>query len=282
MRIIPFFLFLCGCTNIFLQPDRIDYGAPVRKAAILEEGFFPAQDGLKLHYWFLPAQTSTKDNNKRVDAKGLIIQVHGNAQNLTSHVRSMGWLTAAGYDLFTFDYRGYGQSEGSKSIGGAFKDVQSAFDFALQKFNSKKRPVFVYGQSLGGTLALKAISQQPKRWPLAGVIIEGSFVDYQQIAREKLSLSWITWLFQWMGYVFVSGKYSLEPAELASVSPTPVWLFYSSDDPIVPVHNGRDLEKMLKEPRKLYEYPEFGHVNAMWVQNGHFREVLLDHLQAQK
>lgn len=278
MRLLPALLLTVavGCTNVFLQPDRVDYGEPVRKMAIVQEGFLPAHDGLKLHYWFLPAQI----NNKATPAKGLIIQIHGNAQNLTSHVRNAGWLTAAGYNLFVFDYRGYGRSEGSKSLGGAFKDVQSALDYAVKNLNGAGLPVFIYGQSLGGTLGLKALSQEPRRWPVKGLIVEGSFVDYQQIAREKLSLSWITWAFQWLGYVFISGKYSLEKAELQTITPIPVWLFYSQNDPIVPVHNGRELHEMLNEPKELWEYPEFGHVNSMWVQNGRFREVLLKELAA--
>lgn len=265
---------LSACTNVFLQPDKVDYGAPVRESAIIDEGFFPTTDGLQLHYWLIPAQ----QKNKVTDAKGLIIQMHGNAQNLTSHVRNAGWLTAAGYNLFIFDYRGYGRSGGSKSIDGAFQDVQAALDFATKEKNPRGLPVFLYGQSLGGSLGLKAVSKEPRRWPLSGVIIEGSFVSYRQIAREKLALWWLTWPLQWLGYVFVSGEYSLDEQQLKAVSPTPVWLFYSKNDPIVPYHNGPDILKMLNDPKELFDYPEFGHVNAMWVQNGKFREVLLKKL----
>ena len=63
----------------------------------------------ELHYWRIPAQ-----KRKVVDPhpKGWVVQVHGNAQNLTSHVRGLGWVTELGYGLLIFDYRGYGSSTG--------------------------------------------------------------------------------------------------------------------------------------------------------------------------
>ena len=62
--------------------------------------------------------------------KGLILQYHGNAENLTSHYLSLGWLAHEGFDVFIFDYRGYGRSSGEIDARGISWDSQAAFDYA--------------------------------------------------------------------------------------------------------------------------------------------------------
>ena len=271
-------LFACvGCSRMFLFPDRLNYFPEVQKALILEEGFFDS-DGEKLHFWFVPAQK----RGARLDSKGLVIQVHGNAQNLSSHVQSLIWLTEEGYDVFTFDYRGYGRSTGKASLSGAFKDVATALDFATKSFTAnamqtqKVVRTFFYGQSLGGTLLLKNLSVHQGRWRPDLVIVESSFFSYRQIAREKMNEIWLTWPFQWLAYVFFPGRYSLEEAELAQLNTYSKILFYSENDPIVPFHNGERIFRSLAEPKSLHRYPEPGHIAAMWVQKGALRKVLLE------
>jgi hypothetical protein len=41
-------------------------------------------------------------------AAGSILVLHGNAQNLSTHVNSVLWLVKEGYNLFIIDYHGYG------------------------------------------------------------------------------------------------------------------------------------------------------------------------------
>ena len=100
-------LFITGCSGLFLHPDRNDYFPDPTKYIVYEEGDFPSPSGELLHYWLIPAQHAKV---LRKDPKGLVTQIHGNAQNLTAHVRNLAFLTEAGYNLAIFDYRGFGRS----------------------------------------------------------------------------------------------------------------------------------------------------------------------------
>jgi alpha-beta hydrolase superfamily lysophospholipase len=262
-----------SCTHLFLFPDHQNYFPDAGQKILFEEGFIDTADGEHLNYWLLPAQT---DKKKDEHPKGLVIQVHGNAQNLSSHVRSIGWLTAAGYNLAAFDYRGYGKSSGSRDPDGAYNDVITALDYFVNQKNPDHLPVYFYGQSLGGTLLLKAVSSHPGRWHPAMVIIESSFDSFTGIAREKLAYSWITWPFQWLAYLLVSDKLSLKDEELKTISPIPVYMFYSENDPIVPVNHGERIFKALNEPKRFYTYLEQAHIAAMWVQKGKYRDILVE------
>lgn len=285
MRVVKVVVYLAlafaasACTGVFLQPDHVNYFPEVRQKLLLETGFIPTADGQSLNYWILPAQINMSANPH---PRGLVIQVHGNGQNLSSHIRSLEWLTAAGYTVAIFDYRGYGQSSGGRDLAGVFSDVGTALDFFTREKNPDHLPVYFYGQSLGGTLLLKAVSSQPSRWHPAALIIESSFDSYTAIAREKLKNFWITWPFQWLADLLISDQFSLKAEELRSISPVPVYMFYSEDDPIVPLHYGQTIFAELAEPKKLFTYPERGHIAAMWVQKGRFRDLLIEALSGLK
>ena len=68
-----------------------------------------------------------------------------------------------GYQVLTYDFRGYRDSQGELDIGNIDKDVQAALDLLKSKGVSK---VFLMGASMGGTASLKVASREE----VAGVI----------------------------------------------------------------------------------------------------------------
>src|SRR5438128_400135 len=76
-----------------------------------------AEDGLELYGWFLPAKGSPL---------GTILHLHGNAENISTHFAGVAWMPARGFNVFVFDYRGYGASEGQPDLEGAQKDIDAA------------------------------------------------------------------------------------------------------------------------------------------------------------
>ncbi|UPT75824.1 MAG: lysophospholipase [Elusimicrobiota bacterium] len=71
--------------------------------------------------WF-PAQNGP--------ARGTIVHFHGNGENMTSHYLFVYWLALERWNVFTFDYRGYGASGGEKSIAGSVADGAAAIKAA--------------------------------------------------------------------------------------------------------------------------------------------------------
>ena len=111
------FALLLGCSlfglsscaqQAFYYPDHADYGTPAQAGLQHEDIFFQSEDGTRLHGWFIPAQNA----GGLIPARATIIHFHGNAQNLSAHKEAVQWLPAHGYNVFLFDYRGYGLSEG--------------------------------------------------------------------------------------------------------------------------------------------------------------------------
>lgn len=143
------FLLLSGCANgLFYFPDQKDYGdTPKQYGQVYSEHYWQTEDGVKLHGWFIPAQRQGALDQKPL---GTILFAHGNAGNITSHYWLVSWLPAAGVNLFIFDYRGFGQSEGIPTFKGTDLDTISAITYLKNKMGIESNKIMLLGQSLGG------------------------------------------------------------------------------------------------------------------------------------
>ena len=115
-----------------------------------------------------------------------MIHFHGNAQNMTAHFGFVSWLPALGFNLFVFDYRGYGTSAGTPNRRGVYEDSLAALDYIAARPDIDHNRLLVLGQSLGGANAVAAVGSRP----IAGiraVVVDSAFAAYQDIVRDKMA-----------------------------------------------------------------------------------------------
>jgi uncharacterized protein len=263
-------LILHGCTQLFFQPSRPLVISPEQLGLDYADIYFHSADGTKLHGWFFPAKTQT--------VKGTFIQFHGNAQNISTHFRSLVWVIEHGYHLFTFDYRGFGRSEGRVSLSGSLDDVLAAIVQARRLASSEAgKKLILYGQSLGGALVLYTIGTMNDRHDIAVVIADSAFSSYQGLAREKLASQWPSFLFQPFTYVLVSDRYAPQHV-LAEISPVPLLVIHGDRDEIIPIHHGQWIYDHAMAPKWFWMLEGVGHIQVMSPPYSQYRKVLLDFL----
>jgi uncharacterized protein len=263
-------LLLNGCTHVFFQPSRPLVFSPKQLGLDYADIYFHSADGTKLHGWFLPAKTPT--------VKGTFIQFHGNAENISTHFRSLVWVVEHGYHLFTFDYRSYGRSEGQVSMGGALDDALAAIAQARMLSTSEAgRKLILYGQSLGGALLLYIAGTMNDRHDIAVVIADSAFSSYQALAKEKLASHWLTFFLQPLAYVLVSDRYAPQRV-LAEISPVPLLVIHGDRDAIVPIHHGQQIYARAKPPKWFWRLEGVEHIQSMSPRNSQYRQALLDFL----
>ena len=265
-----FMLLQSGCSSLFFFPDRVTYVTPDRLNLEYRDVYMDTFDGETLHGWWLPAETP---------AKGTVYYLHGNAQNISSHILNVAWLPQEGYNVLTIDYRGYGESTGDPDIEGGLTDVETGLRWLLQQPETRGQPLFILGQSLGGALGLTLASEWQQRGeqpPLNGVILDGTFSGFRGIAREKLADFWLTWPFQIPLSWTIPDDY--EGASLiASISPVPVMIIHSVRDGIIPFHHGRDLYQAAGEPKRFLQ-TDTPHAATFVIPA--YREAVLEFLEA--
>jgi uncharacterized protein len=259
-------LALGGCTGVIFQPMHQLVLTPDQIGLEYEEVEFTAADGVRLHGWFLPA---------RGPRRGSILFLHGNAENISTHLASAAWLPGDGFEVLLFDYRGYGRSDGSPSLPGLHLDFEAALEALLARPKTDPDRVVVFGQSLGGSLAITALAASPRRQQVRALIVEGAFTSYRALAREKLAGFWLTWPLQAPLGLTIDDRY--RPIDVIDeLAPLPVLIVHGEADRIVPPDHAIALYKAARPPKTLWLVPGAGHIAAFTTATN--RAELVDYL----
>ncbi len=258
---------LASCSHLFFYPDSRTHYPALRSQNPPQVIRFASLDGTTLDSWFF----------QNDPALGTVVQFHGNAQNISSHFLSLVWLREEGFNFFTFDYRGYGQSEGRPDIPGVTEDGVAALIQGLE-LHQKHSPdglFVVIGQSLGGAIALRALELRPDLAQQVDLIVmDSSFASYQEVAASALRSTWVTWLFSPLAYILISDRHS-EKNFLENTT-TPILVIHDRNDPVVSFKLGEQIYSRAKNPIGLWAPEDGQHIGAFIDSTSPFREKLLD------
>lgn len=240
-------LFLASCANFLFYPVKEQYYSRENLQKFLdikiEDVYFKSRDGTRLHGWFMP--------NRVGKLKGTVLFCHGNAENISSHIRMVWWMARNGYNVFMPDYRGYGLSEGEPDLVGVHEDVQAAIELVLSRADIRHKNLVMYGHSLGGAVAISSLADSPNRSKFRALIVEGSFTSYRVAAREALGSFWLTWLFQYpLSWTIPD---DIRPVDaIPRISPIPVLIIHGDEDPVIDASHGKGLFDAAKQPKEYW------------------------------
>lgn len=195
--------------------------------------FFPNAKGDTLQGWIFKADPEINNGIN-------IFFLHGNAGNVLSHVTIIKPLVEKGCNVFIFDYAGFGKSQGKSKRKNLPADAQAALEFYLKQEESKAKKTFIYGQSLGGHLALEVAKNNQEK--ISGVIIEGTFTNHDEIGAEVFKPGFIAKI---MIREFYNGKKNIRKIN------KPVLVAHSVNDETIPFYMGEELYKNANEPKQF-------------------------------
>lgn len=284
MRTVLVILFTCflmgplsSCTNVFYQPDHYLHYPPERLNLVYENRLFSSKDGTRLHSWFFPRQKEGKKLKSK--SKGLVVLFHGNAENLSSHYVSVVWLAQHGYDVWVWDYRGYGLSQGEAKLQGVYEDSLSALKYAHRLREKEKYPQLItVGQSLGGNILMRALKDDPKANEISLVIIDSSFLSYQKIAKSTAKTIWFLYPFHFIAPLLVTDDYS--PEKFLKDYSFPVIVMHSKEDKVIPYSFGEEIYEAWGGPKKFWLSEKGKHIQLLSLPGGGIQKKLLDTLKA--
>ncbi|GAA5938554.1 alpha/beta hydrolase [Sporobolomyces koalae] len=168
-------------------------------------------------------------------------------------------------NVLALSYRGYGKSEGSANEKGLKLDAQTALDFVLSHDKLEKTPIWLYGQSIGGAVAVFLASQNPQR--VRGLIIENTFLSLTKLVPHILPFlaPFVPYL---LHQIWPSEKY-------ISTLPTdfPVLFLAGSQDELVEPGQMKGLWEACSSNRKEWKEFERGTHNDTCVQPKYFDSI---------
>jgi len=221
-------LCLSGClSSVLYHPVPELRGTPADVGLSYESVYLGTVDGKRLGAWWIPSGAP----------RGVLLYCHGNGGNISALLDSIRVYNRLGLDLFVFDYRGYGESSGSPSEQGLYRDVEAAWNYLEQIRRINPQKIVVFGWSLGGPVAAW-ISQKHRPGAL---ILEGAFTSLQDAARDRVPGFFVT--------LFIPDQYPTK-RYVARVQ-SPVLIIHSRDDEVMPFHHGEALFAAARGAKQL-------------------------------
>lgn len=215
-------------------PDKVLVADPGDLGLAYEDQWITTEDGVRLHAWWLPAK----------DAQTVLVFFHGNAGNISHRLDNLRHLNTWGLSVLIFDYRGYGQSQGSISEKGLYADSRAAYEAGLARARDNGCRLALFGRSLGGVAAV-SVADRPEA---AGVILESTFTNLGDMAKRHFPLP---------GVGKLKNRFN-SLGRIESVSAPKLFIHGDRDD-IVPFELGQRLFQAAPEPKTWLTLKGAGH-----------------------
>ena len=207
-----------------------------RPGRVIDPAFTSLQlktsDGIRLDAVTLSASGSSP--------RGWVIYFQGNAGSLRrprvqEHLRT---LHSLGYDVLSFDYRGYGRSDGTPTEAGLYEDALAAYTY-LTRSGVSPRQIILAGQSLGSAVAVELAT----RVTSAGVALF-SPIDSVPLTAGRI--------YPWVPVHYLATNRFDSDAKVDRIR-VPMVVFHSATDRLIPLQVARELFAKIKAPKRMVE-----------------------------
>jgi pimeloyl-ACP methyl ester carboxylesterase len=195
---------------------------------------FKAEDGVTLSAWVIRPPADTPD-------PFWVLICHGNAGNLSEGGRAEHYagLRALGLGIFAFDYRGYGESDGSPDERGVYLDAAAAYRQLRDSLDVAPGRIVLFGHSLGSAVAVELAT----RVPAAGLILDGAL--FSAVARGQE-------IYPWLPVRLIARNRFESDRKIGRLTLPKLFLHARADD-VVPIEHGRRLFALAREPKRFVE-----------------------------
>lgn len=231
------------------------YWQPESFGLQIEDCFFQTSDGVQLHGWFV----------KNESAIATLIWCHGNAGNISGRLDNLAKLANLPINVFIFDYRGYGKSEGSPDEPGIYLDAEAAYDYLAARPDVDRDKIVLFGRSLGGAAAVDLAARRP----CAGLILESTFTSAADMAKSSFGFL----------PVHLIIKTKLNAIKKIRSIQVPLLVLHGTADRTVPLELGRRLFEAANEPKEFYEIRGANHNDTYVVGGKPYFEKLLEFIR---
>jgi hypothetical protein len=146
----------------------------------------------------LPAETEGVDiwalyvgDITTIDTDTVILYCHGNKDHMDFYWPRVKLLANAGgknrFGVMTFDYRGFGMSDGVPTEDGMYADTEAVLDWLKSKGLTEDR-LIIYGFSLGSAPATKYAAENYSLRP-SKLILENPFASFDVMVNDGSALT---------------------------------------------------------------------------------------------
>lgn len=210
--------------TLYFPTKEIEF-TPEDAGLYYEDVYFDTNDGVRLNGWLIPSE-----------GPGFtVLFCHGNGGNIGHRIDKIEILNRLGVDIFIFDYRGYGRSNGRPSEKGLYRDAEAAYDYLISEKNVPAGRIILYGESLGGAVAIELAAREN----IKALVTESTFSSTEDMAKVLYPF--------FPAFILTSKFNSIERIKNINV---PKLIMHSRGDEIVPFGQSLKLFGLAPQPKK--------------------------------
>jgi len=213
----------------FPQIGRDIAATPLAYGLAFEPVTLGTEDGEKLAAWWVHHE----------HAAGTVLIFHGNAGNISHRLDYLTMFHRLGYSSLIVDYRGYGQSTGSPSEEGTYRDAEAAWDWLTSKQGLAPGDIVLLGESLGGAVATWLAARVNPR----ALVIASTFTSVPELGAQ---------VYPFLPVRLIS-RFSYGTREAVKAVKAPILIAHSREDDIIPFTHEQALYEAAREPKQFLE-----------------------------
>jgi len=242
-------------SRLIFFPERLPGPPPLPRipGRVVEHVSFPAADGTALRgVWLGPEPGAARA--KGAPARPVVLYSHGNAGHLGYRLDRLAALAALDVDVLLYDYRGFGESQGSPSVDGVVDDAAGALAWIEARGVPAGR-IVLYGESIGSGVSTALARRRDLR--VGGLVLESPFRSLRAMAGRVIPF---------LGPLLLSRD--LPNDEVVREWRGPLLVIHSRADEVVPFDQGRAVHEACPSARKAFlELDGFGHNDPVWLDS---------------
>jgi fermentation-respiration switch protein FrsA (DUF1100 family) len=244
--------------QLLFQPSSRLIATPDAAGMAYETVRLTTDDGETLHGWWIPAADVSRETPPDDTAHTLLF-FHGNAGNISGRLESVQQFHRLGLNVLIVDYRGYGESTGTPSEQGLYKDAQACWQYLTETRSIAPEDIVVFGRSMGGGPATWLATQHPP----GALILESVFTNVPDVGAHHYPFLPVRAL--------ATNQFDNE-SRVAQIE-VPKLHIHSRDDRVVPFELGREVYEAAADPKQFLEI-EGGHNDGFLVSEKAYLETI--------
>ena len=259
---------LVSIQSFAIKPDRVYRFYPEKLCLIYKDLEVTTVDDIKIKTWFFPAQPTPSENEMRdvwenpakkpyktIDNKPrpTIIIANGDAGNMSyQQLHHAQFFTSKGYNVVTFDWRGFGESSEWKMepdylvYSELLIDYEAVIKEVLKQNEVDKNRLAVYGWSTGAYLSMAAASKYENIKAFVAIGLMTSFAEVVPVLMKAQNKD--------ESNLIVPDDYptELQPIYLSPIFKKSTFLIVGENDNRTPVWMSEKIYSLLPAKKEIW------------------------------
>jgi fermentation-respiration switch protein FrsA (DUF1100 family) len=245
--------------QLLFQPSSRLVATPDRAGMEYETVRLDTEDCETLHGWWIPSADVSRETSPDASTTPTLLFFHGNAGNISGRLESVRQFLELGLNVLIVDYRGYGQSTGSPSEQGLYRDAEAMWQHLTDARGIDPSRIVLFGRSMGGGPATWLAA----RMSPGAVILESVFTNLPDVGAHHYPFLPVRTL----------ATNQFDNASRVADIDAPLLVIHSRGDRIVPFELGRSVYEAATEPKQFLEI-EGGHNDGFLVSADRYMRTI--------